>query len=321
MMGGVGDAGLGRVAITGAAGFIGSHLVDALFRGGIDRIKALDSLRAGRWDNLGPWLADPRLDRREADFSALSVAELSDFLRGTDILFHLAAEKHNQAIETPDRVWTVNVQGTWRLFEAAVAAGVKKIVFTSSLYAHGGMGGDVLDEADLPRPLTPYGIAKLAGEHIADHFQQAHGIAVACLRLFFTYGPRQFAEGGYKSVIVRSFERLLAGHAAQINGSGKQELDYVYVGDVVDALLRAARVDTGPQPINIASGIGRSIIEVVSAITEATGLNRPPEWRAADWTEGSRRVGTVARAAQILGWRATTAFEDGLAVTYLGMRR
>jgi UDP-glucose 4-epimerase len=296
-------------------------LVDRLLVDGAADVLACDNLHTGDWGHLDRWANDSRLVRWEADFAAATPDVLRARLQGCDVLFHLAAEKHNQSRDRPTRVFDVNVQGTWRLLEAAAAAGIRKVVFTSSLYAHGGMVGPALDEADRPNPWTAYGISKLAGEQMLTHFRRVHGLQSACVRLFFTYGPRQFAGMGYKSVILRSFEHLMAGEPAAICGSGQQILDYVYIDDVVDALVRAAIREIGEEPVNIASGIGRSVAELVAAIAATAGSDLSPRHVAADWTEGTCRVGTIERAARLLDWRAVTPLEAGLEATYAWMRQ
>src|SRR5208282_3392702 len=122
-------------------------------------------------------------------------------------------------------------------------AGVQKVVFTSSLYAYGRMGAPPLTEEEAPTPHTVYGISKLSGEHLCRHFSLLAKIPVVCLRLFFTYGPRQYSGLGYKSVIVKNFDRILNGQNPIVYGNGNQELDYIYVDDVVSALLLAMTGD------------------------------------------------------------------------------
>src|SRR5262249_59343500 len=130
-----------------------------------------------------------------------------------------------------------NVEGTHQLLTAAVRHGLRHVVFSSSLYAYGRMTGPPCVEDDCPQPTTVYGISKLAGEHLVRHFGKE--LPGTILRFYFVYGPRQFAGMGYKSVIVKNFERLLSSDPAVVYGDGRQALDYVYVDDVVDALLRS----------------------------------------------------------------------------------
>jgi UDP-glucose 4-epimerase len=246
---------------------------------------------------------------------------LKPALEGVTHLFHLAAEKHNQSKDSPARVYQSNIVGTHTLFEDAVAAGVKKIVFTSSLYAYGRTTGAPLAESEVPQPRTVYGISKLAGEHILAHFGQTRGVAWNVLRYLFVYGPKQFAGLGYKSVIMKNFERILSGEPPVILGDGKQELDYVFVDDVVEATLSAMESPVTNEVVNIASGHGTRIDELTEAMLRVSGSALRPTYGPADWTHGSCRVGNAERAAEVLGWRASTPLDDGLLRTFDWIRQ
>src|SRR5258708_3649499 len=191
--------------VTGAAGFIGCHLVEALHEAGC-AVTGVDDERSGDWARLTVPCTQVR-----RDFAGLGADELDDLCHGVDVVFHLAAEKHNSAKATPQKIIDVNLSGTRRLFEAAARARRPKVVFTSSLYAYGSMGPDPMREADIPAPTTVYGVSKLAGEHLLRVAYDDHALPWSAARLFFIYGPRQYAEGGYKSVILSNFERLARG--------------------------------------------------------------------------------------------------------------
>ena len=197
------------VVVTGGCGFIGSHLVERLRRCAA-RVVVIDNLGYGRRENLD--LSDDGIHVENLKLCAGVGTELQKLLKGVDYIFHLAAEKHNQSIYSPDRVLDVNVMGTYELLKAAADAGVKKVVFTSSLYAYGRMSGPPMSEDEVPTPHTLYGISKLSGEHLCRYFASQRGIPAVCLRLFFVYGPRQYSGLGYKSVIVKNFDRMLKGN-------------------------------------------------------------------------------------------------------------
>jgi len=306
------------VVVTGGCGFIGSHLVRALAARGARRIVVLDSLRYGRRDNL-PAGVDVEVIQHDLGFG--DEADLERACAGADYLFHLAAEKHNQSKDAPTRVLRSNVEGTAALFQAAGKAGVKKILFTSSLYAYGRLAGDAMVESETPSPTTVYGISKLTGEHLLAFFAREYGFDCVTLRYFFVYGPRQFAGTGYKSVIVKSFERLLAGQAPMINGDGKQALDYVFVDDAVEGTLRAIESASSGEVVNIGSGIATEVGDLVRRMVTISGRDIVPEPAPADWTAGSRRVGNVDKAAKLLDWRSTTSLDDGLRATYEWLKR
>jgi UDP-glucose 4-epimerase len=242
--------------------------------------------------------------------------QLAPALDGVELLFHLAAEKHNQSLATPEQLLASNVTGTYALFDAAGKAGVKKLVFSSSLYAYGRVAGAPLVETELSPPWSLYGISKLTGEHLAGHARRQHGIAAVSLRYFFTYGTRQFPGTGYKSVIVSNFERLRRGEAPLVLGDGQQALDYIFVDDVVEATIRAMELPVDGEVINIGSGTPTSINALTKTMLEVAGSDAAPAYGPADWTAGSSRVADASKAHRLLGWRPTVSLRDGLARTY-----
>jgi UDP-glucose 4-epimerase len=301
--------------VTGGAGFIGCHTIDALLRGGARRVIALDNLSTGRWDNVPQ---DDRVERLTADLARMSPEEMQNAFRGVDYLLHLAAEKHNNAIDAPERVLAVNVDATFRLFRAAAGARLRKVIFTSSLYANGRMTLPPMREDDVPEPKTIYGISKLAGEHLLRHFAAQRWTA---LRLFFVYGPKQFAGSGYKSVIVTNFERILRSEAPVIFGDGKQSLDYVYVSDVTRAIVSSLSDATDGQVVNIGTGKAVSVKQLTDCMLEVAPSSLRPVHAPADWTAGTHRVCDNSKAHQLLGWSPSIAMRDGLAEVYAWMKR
>jgi UDP-glucose 4-epimerase len=227
-------------------------------------------------------------------------------------VFHLAAEKYNSAKATPQKIIDVNISATRRLFEAAARSGQAKVVFTSSLYAYGSMGPAAMRESDLPAPTTAYGVSKLAGEHLLRMAYDDHRLAWSVARLFFIYGPRQFAEGGYKSVIVANFERLARGESPTVFGDGEQALDYVYIDDTIAALLALADREHDGKTLNIASGNGTTVNALTAAMLQVSGSSLTATTCPPDWTAGSRRVGDPRSAARELRWKADTPIETGL---------
>jgi UDP-glucose 4-epimerase len=303
----------GPVAVTGAAGFIGSRLASHLAAAG-QSVVAIDNLSRGRWETLRALSpASSPLAEKTLDLASAPLDELTALLRGVGTLVHLAAEKHHNALDAPERVLAVNVAGTHRLFEAAGRAGVARVIFSSSLYACGRMRGPDLTEYEAPAPATVYGASKLAGEALLRAAAQRHGYATASLRFFFVYGPGQAQGTGYPSVIVRSMARILQGQPPVVHGDGEQMLDYVHVQDVVRAVV-AAMNGRAPNDalINIGSGQGRRIRDLVLDVIAATGRPVSPIPGPADWTAGTRRVAATKRALEQLGWRAEIPFEQGL---------
>lgn len=300
--------------VTGGCGFIASHLISRLLEDGTARVIALDSLDYGRVENLPS--ADPRLQFVQHRLGRDSHPFLKEILAGVDCVFHLAAEKHNQSIDSPQKVIDANISGTHALLQAAVESGVKKVVFTSSLYAYGRMQGVPFVESELPQPRTVYGISKLAGEHLCAHFHQRYGLPYVCLRYLFIYGPRQYANLGYKSVIVKNFQRLLVGEAPIINGDGQQVLDYVFVDDAIEATLRAMLSSLHSEVINVASGTGTSVTELIGLMQEIAGTKFAPIYAPPDLTHGSRRVGSPDKLKASLGFAPAVTLASGLKSTF-----
>jgi UDP-glucose 4-epimerase len=298
------------VLVTGGCGFIGSHLVRALVDGGATRVVVVDSLRYGDRANLGELGSGVEIVQHTLGVD--DPAALAGLVHGVRFVFHLAAEKHNQSKDDPVRVLRSNVEGTWQLLEAAQRGGVEKIVFTSSLYAYGRLQGAAFVEDELPRPRTIYGISKLTGEHLL----AVSGLPYTVLRYLFIYGPRQFAGMGYKSVIVKTLERLRGGEAPVVYGDGEQALDYVFVDDAVAATLAALAPAADGEVVNIASGAATTVNHLVALMQEVAGTDRPPRHDPPDWTAGSRRVGDPDKARRLLGWEARTTLREGLAATY-----
>jgi UDP-glucose 4-epimerase len=293
--------------VTGAAGFIGSHLVAALDRAGC-AITGIDDERSGDWNRV-----DTPCTRVKRDLTEMTTDELAELCGPSDVVFHLAAEKHNSAKATPQKVIDVNISATRRLFEAAARADRAKVVFASSLYAYGSMGPEPMRERDLPTPTTIYGMSKLAGEHLLRAVvDDDRRLAWSVARLFFIYGPRQFAEGGYKSVIVSNFERLSRGEAPTVYGDGEQALDYVYIDDAIEALIAMAAPEHDGKTLNVASGQATTVNALTAAMLKVSGMGLAPKSCPPDWTAGSRRVGDPTAAARELGWKADTPIELGL---------
>ncbi len=304
-----------KILVTGAGGFIGYHLTNALLAGGAAEVRALDDLRCGSWK----YFPDKAV-KIERDFAAMRGGELAEALKGVSVLFHLGAEKYNSAMLRPESILQVNVEGTYKLFAAAKKAGVKQIVFSSSLYAHGGIAAPPLKESDMPKPWTVYGISKLTGEHLLNHFTRDGAMQGTSLRFFFVYGPRQFAGMGYKSVIVNNFERILKGEAPKIFGSGMQVLDYIYVGDVVRAMLLAASGTWAGRVMNIGTGSGISINELTKKMLQAADSMLKPETCPKDWTDGTSRVADMTNTLKDGLWRPDISIETGLAKVLEWMR-
>ena len=293
-----------RAIVTGGAGFIGSNLVDALLARG-DEAHVLDDLSKGKRERLSGAADLHVADIRDPD-------AVFDAVR-PDFVFHLGAQADVRvSVERPDHDADVNVVGTVRILEAARRHGAQ-IIFSST-------GGAIYGECDAPapedaprRPLAPYGASKLCGEEYLATWNRLYGTPHVALRFGNVYGPRQEPHG--EAGVVAIFMGLLEdGGTPKIYGDGRQTRDYVYVHDVVAALLAA--VGHGGGVFNVGTGVETSVLELYRAIEQATGIEREPEHAEARLGELQRSVLDASAAGRELGWRARTSLADGLSETW-----
>ena len=300
-----------KVVVTGAAGFIGGHLCTQLLDRGVARVIGIDSLRSGDWSRT-----PTGVDRDQRDISDISLEEWSAILCDTDVLFHLAAEKYNSSKSSPDKLMQANVIATEHLFRAAALSGVKRTVFTSSLYAYGSMGPETMVESQTPSPRTLYGSSKVMGENILRSLDHEIGLSWNVARLFFIYGPHQHAEGGYKSVILSNFERIIRGESPVVFGDGNQSLDYVYINDCVRALIELGQSEHDRAIVNVSTGTATTVNELTALMLEIAESGLAPTFAKEDWTAGSRRSGDPTLIGQLFGWTSTTPMSKGLQFVY-----
>jgi UDP-glucose 4-epimerase len=299
--------------VTGGAGFIGSNLVDALLARG-DEVTVIDDLSTGRRENLAAAL-EAGAQLVELDVRDPEGLNAATERAAPEVVFHLAAQIDvRRSVADPEFDAAVNVGGTANAIEAARRAGTRRFVFVSTggaIYGEGEGHGLPFDESTEARPLSPYGKNKLAAEGEVELCSRDDGLSGISLRLANVYGPRQdpLGEGG---VIAIFCGRLRAGARPTIYGDGRQTRDFVYVGDVVDALLAAAGSEV-VGAFNIGTGIETDLLELVE-ILRGTDDGGDFEPDLADPMPGDVRRNSIdaSRARSELGWRASTSLEDGI---------
>ena len=295
--------------VTGGAGFIGSHLVEALVARG-ERVRVLDDLSSGRRENLSTVLGDVEL--LIGDVADPEVVDQA--MDGCEIVFHLAAIASVQAsIENPRRSHRVIVDGTLNVLETARRAGVRRAVFASSAAVYGDHTALPLREELPPRPLSPYAASKVTGEMYCTAFHVSYGLPTVALRFFNVYGPRQDPTSPYSGVISIFASRMCRGAAPVIYGDGKQTRDVVYVEDLVRAMLLACEREAAVGEVfNLASATQTSILQLTTMLNEVLGTDIPPEFGPARTGEVRFSEGNVRRAQEALGWKAAIPMREGL---------
>ena len=288
------------VLVTGGAGFIGSHLADALLERGFT-VRVLDNLRTGSRGNL-----NPRAEFVEADIR--EPAALEPAFVGVDCVFHTAAlPRVGLSIEQPAETHLVNVVGTLNVLLAARAAGVRRVVYSGSSSVYGEQPRMPLSETMTPHPLSPYALQKLVGEQYVRMFHRLYGLGAICLRYFSVYGPRMDLEGAYATVIGVFLRARREGRALEVRGDGGQTRDFTHVRDVVSANLAAmdCALDDG-SAINIGRGRALSVNRIAELVggPRVNVAPRPGEPR--DTLAG------LARSREILGWTPEVETEDGV---------
>ncbi len=300
--------------MTGGAGFIGSHVCDRLLAAGIE-VVIVDDLSAGRLEHIPPDAGFYQLELQSPWLEQILEDERPDV-----ILHHAAQISVRRSVTDPLADAEVNVLGSLRLLQLALRTGVRRIVFAST---GGAMYGDVdalpTPEDWSPRPVSPYGVAKLSVEQYLRYYHAVHGLSYASLRYANVYGPRQDPYGEAGVVAIFS-QRLLAGQPAVINGDGLQTRDYVYVEDVVEANLRALE-STAVGAFNIGTATETSVLDLFHRLRQLTDSNARERHGPPQPGEQRRSCLSITRAERELAWRPRITLDEGLKRTVEHFRR
>ena len=297
--------------VTGGAGFIGSHLVRALVERGCS-VTVLDDLSTGHRRNLEGLGDAVRLVVGDVRDRACVQAAVAG---ARWVLHHAATVSVVECLEAPERAHAVNVDGTLTVFLAARDAAVRRVTFASSAAVYGDDAAVPNCESAEARPVSPYGVHKLAGEQYCRVFTRQWGTPCVPLRYFNVYGERQDPSGPYAAVISKFVDAIAAGRAPVVFGDGLQTRDFVHVSDVVRANLAALELDASlcGEPVNVGTGRATSLLELVATLCAVRGVSLEAAHQPARPGDIRHSVANVARAAELLGFEAGVPLPDGLA--------
>jgi UDP-glucose 4-epimerase len=294
-----------RVLVTGGCGFIGSNLVPLLLERGED-VRVLDNFAIGGPDRLPRGVELIEGDVRDA-------APLAPAAAGVEAVIHLAAAGNvSDSIADPLANFEVNARGTLLTLQAAVDAGAGRFVFASTGGALIGDAPPPVDESSIPRPISPYGASKLAGEGYCHAFRGSYGLQTICLRFANVYGPRSDLKRGAVTTFIK---RALRGEPLTIYGDGGATRDFIYVDDLCNGILAGLDTRAVQGVVHLASERETTIEELARLVLAVTGADVPIEHVSRRRGEVERNFAIARLAAEALGWRAAMSLEDGMAVT------
>ncbi len=295
--------------VTGGAGFIGSHIAETLAKRG-DRVRILDNLSTGHLSNLDEFR--DRIEFVEGDLRDEKI--VAGAVDGVDCIFHQAAlASVPRSVEAPLDTNAHCVTGTLTLLDAARKAGVRRLVYAGSSSAYGDQPTSSKRETDLPSPISPYGVAKLAAEYYCQAFTATYGFETVCIRYFNVFGPRQDPGSAYSAVIPLFITAILDGRQPVVHGDGLQSRDFTFIANVVNAnLLAADAKGAAGRVFNVANGRTTNLLELIEMLNRLLGTDISPRHidpRAGDVRES---LADISLARNLLGYEPQVGFEEGL---------
>jgi nucleoside-diphosphate-sugar epimerase len=302
-----------KCLVTGGAGFIGSHIVEALIGRG-DAVRVLDNLSTGRRENLQ--LFGNRIEFIEGDLREKKDVERA--VAGVDVVFHEAALRSvPRSIDDPSSTNEINITGTLNVLMASRQAKVRRVVYASSSSAYGDQKTFPQVETMRPAPQSPYAVAKLTGELYSVMFARTFGLETVSLRYFNVFGPRQHPESQYAAVIPKFMQSARAGQPLEVHWDGKQSRDFTYIANVVQAnLLAAEKPKAAGEFFNIANGKNYSLLDLVSVLEKFVG--HPLERHHSPARSGDVRKtwANISKAKRLMGYKPLVGWEEGLRRTW-----
>lgn len=299
-----------RIVLVGGAGLVGSHIVDQLVTEPVAEIVVFDNFLRGSRANLASAMASPKVTVIEGSITDREA--VSRALDGADGVFMLASLWLGECVNDPRLAWEVNTLGTWNVVEACRAQGVKRIVYSSSASVYGNAVVTPMTEEHPFNNRTTYGATKIANEQMFRAIYEQHKLPYIGMRYMNIYGPRMDYHGTYVSVIMKVLDRIFAGERPVIFGDGSQVYDFIHVADVARANVLGMQADCADENFNIGMGVGTSINELVTLLLDLTGSTLEPEYRSEAQSFVTHRIGSIDKAAALLGFRAGIPLREGM---------
>ena len=299
-----------RLVLIGGAGLVGSHIVDQLTSEPVKEIVVFDNFLRGTKANLAEAMRSPKV--RVVEASMMDRDALKRELAGADGVFLLASLWLGECVNDPRHAWEVNTLGTWNVIEACLEAQVKRIVYSSSASVYGNALMTPMTEDHPFNNRTTYGATKIANEQMLRAIYEQHKLPYVGMRYMNIYGPRMDYEGTYVSVIMKVLDRIFAGERPVVFGDGSQVYDFIHVSDVARANVLGMKADCADEHFNIGMGIGTSINDLVQQLLELTGAKLTIDYRPQAQSFVTHRIGSIDKAENLLGFRATLPLREGL---------
>lgn len=302
-----------KVLVTGGAGFIGSNLVDGLLREGYE-VRVLDNFSTGRRENIEHFKKDIELiegDMRDQEITDQAVA-------GIDMILHEAAlPSVPRSIKAPVTSNDVNIGGMLKLLSSAQKAGVQRMIMASSSSIYGNTAELPKHEGMTPKPMSPYAVTKLTGEHYLRVFHELYGMETLAIRYFNVFGPRQDPTSQYSGVIAKFMTAALEGSKYTVNGDGTQARDFTYIDNVVKGNLLALKAPKlGGESVNVACGGKYSLLDLIDAINKAADVELPVEFGPDRAGDVKYSMAAIEKAKDLLGYEPEVDFYEGIKRTF-----
>jgi UDP-glucose 4-epimerase len=298
--------------VTGGAGFIGSHMVDALLKAG-HHVRVVDNFATGKRENLAH--VAQQIDLRE--ISITDPEPLAAAMQGVDYVFHLAAlGSVPRSVKNPLETHETNTTGTLNVLLAARDAGVKRVVFSGSSSAYGDIDSEYKIEDMLPRPLSPYAVTKLSGEQYCLAFSHVYGLETVVVRYFNVFGPRQDPLSMYAAVIPKFITAMLDDSSPTVEGDGLQTRDFTYIDNVIHGTLLACHTDgVAGETFNIACGDQINLLDMIALLNRSMDKHIQPSFTDPRPGDVRHSRAAIDKARQRLGYEPVVSFEEGLSRT------